>query len=84
MAKKTIGSVLKGKEGKPAYIKIKETVTLKKDSFLDLNNKAAKLAQVKYLLENNFIDEATAEKRQVAITNQPDFVMFDIVMNTED
>lgn len=83
MAKKytTIGSVLKSKDKtKPDYIKVSKNVTLKEGQFLNLENKESQLKTVQFLLENSYIDEATAEKRNAAINKKPDFVRFDVVL----
>lgn len=84
MAKKTIGSIYKGKEGKGDYVKITEDVILKAGTFLNLENKTQKLASVQWLLDNGKIDAAAFEKRTNAINKMPDFVRFDVVLNSED
>lgn len=63
MAKKTIGSIVKGKSGKSDYFKVKGNHTLQDGQFLNLENETSQIAFHKVCLEKNYITEEEADKR---------------------
>lgn len=89
MARKTVGSVTKTKDGRNV-IKISQDVSLKSGQYLNLENEASALARVDYMLQNSIIDEAAAEKARAAIAKTPyvrdvngkkeGFVLFQVVL----
>ncbi len=80
---KTIGSVVKGKEGKPDYIKISQDVTLKAGSFVNLESKASRLASLaKAESEGKLSTEKAAEIR-ASVEKTPDFVRFNLTVSEE-
>ena len=86
-----LGSVMKGQNGKPDYIKVnirdKEgkpgTYVLKDGQFLDLDSKAKQLEDVKFLIENDKIDADTGKYLTEKINKIPDFVRFEIIAKEE-
>lgn len=82
MAKKrrVIGSIVKGKDGKPDYIKIREDVTLRSGQFLNLENKASKIAGIRRALEMDKLSQEVAEKMLAQAEQLPEFVRFEIVL----
>ncbi len=82
-----IGSIVKGRDGKPdyfqAYIKDKEgkpsQYVLKDGQFLDLDSKAKQLADIKFLVENDKIDADTAKYLSDKVAKIPDYVRFEVI-----
>lgn len=82
MAKKrsiTIGSVVKGKNGKGDYIKISRDVTLKEGTYLNLESKADQQKRLTESIENGKLSGDFAQKLQDRVNKIPDFVRFEIV-----
>lgn len=79
MAYKTIGQVLKAKDGGMDYIKINEDVVFKKGDTLSLQNKASKLASIQKGLASGKLTEELAAKLTEQAERQQDFVRFEIV-----
>lgn len=84
MKRKVIGSVVKGKEGKNDYIKVRGTHVLKDGQFLNLESKATQLKR---------LDEAVAAKKltpdlaatiKARINKIPDFVRFEVITLEEE
>ena len=84
MAKKvTVGSVVKGKDGKPDYIKVRGEHILRDGDFLNLESKASQLASLEKGIESGKISEDFAEKIRERLERIPDFVRFEITKFTE-
>lgn len=75
----TIGSIVKGKEGKPDYVKISKDVTLKQGDFLNLESKASQLKSVNEAVQSGKLSGEVAESIIENIEKIPDFVRFQIV-----
>lgn len=69
-----VGTVLRKKDGGGSYIRIKENVSLKKDTILQVQDPREKLDR---LAEAGHMSPDEAEERKARI---PDFVLFDIVL----
>ena len=94
MARRQVGSVMKksedklkfvGPNGKPLpefYIKITEDVNLKKGDFVNLENKALKLASLE--ANKDRMSAETYESALERINKMPDFVQFELIRNTRD
>lgn len=94
MARRQVGSVMKksedklkfvGTNGKPLpefYIKITEDVTLKKGDYVNLENKALKLASLE--ANRDKMSEETYNNALEKINKMPDFVQFELIRNTKD
>jgi hypothetical protein len=94
MARKYVAEVLKTKDdnlrykddkGQPIkefYIKIKQDITLKAGTYLNLENKAVKLASLE--ANKDKMSEEVYEKNLDRINKMADFVVFDIVQTTKD
>lgn len=81
MAKKRldVGAVLKGKEGKPDYIKIDNDITLTKGMFLNLENKAQAIASLESAIADGKLSQEVGDKARERIEkNHPDFKRFSI------
>lgn len=73
----TIGSVLKGKDGKSTYIKINEDVTLKKGQFVNLVDPRK---QHEVLLGLGLISEDQAAKMAERAAQTPEWVKFNLTI----
>ena len=83
MAKRIqVGSIMKGKENKGDYIKITEDVTLKKGDFLNLENKASKIASLNAAIESGKLSQEVGQKLLENAEKMPDFVRFEITKST--
>lgn len=78
-----VGSVVKGKDGKPDYIKIKEDVTLKAGTYLNLESKAVRLASINQAVKDKKMSQEMADKIREGIEKTPDFVRFRVTMKVE-
>lgn len=78
-----IGSVIKGQDGKPDYIKIKEDVSLKAGSFLNLESKASRLAGLEKSVADGKLSEEMAEKIRVNVEKTPEWVRFRVTHKVE-
>lgn len=80
---KNIGSVVKGKDGKPDYIKISQDVTLKAGQFLNLESAAAKKASIQKAMSEGKMSEEAAQKALAVVEKIPAFVRFNLVLVEE-
>jgi hypothetical protein len=71
-----VGSVLKGKDGKPDYIKIEKEMT---PGFYNLESKKTQLDNIDRLEEEGRMDKELADQIREKINNIKDFVRFQIV-----
>ncbi len=78
--RKTIGSVVKGKDGKPDYIKISQDVSLKAGQFVNLESKAAQLASLNKAESDGKLSEEVAAKVRAVVEKKPEWVRFDLVV----
>lgn len=77
---KNIGSVVKGRDGKPDYIKISQDVTLKQGQFLNLESPQAKKASIEKALADGKMSEESAQKALAVVEKIPAFVRFNVVL----
>ncbi len=82
-----IGSVCKAKEdGKPDYIKIRDSVSLSKGQIVRLESKKFQLASLESAVTSGKLTGDVAEKARERIEKIPDWVRFELVtleeMNT--
>ena len=96
MAKKkylTIGSVIKGREGKPDYIKLNSDIVvdimgkkipLKKGQFLNLKSKRERLYRLDRLEESGKLSGEMLEKLRERALAIPDFVRFEVEIVVEE
>lgn len=75
-----VGSILKGKDGKPDYIKIDADVSLKKGEFLELENAKTMSAKADELEASGKISPEIAEKIRERAEKIPAFVRFEITL----
>ena len=79
MAKRIqVGAIIKGRDGKPDYIKVNEDVTLKKGEFLNLESKASKIASLTAAIENGKLSQEVGQKMLEQAEKLPEFVRFEI------
>lgn len=76
--RKVIGSVVKGKDGKPDYIKISQDVTLKAGQFVNLESKKSQLESVEKAEAEGKLSAEVAAKVRAAVEKIPDFVRFNL------
>jgi hypothetical protein len=82
-----LGSVVRGQDGKPDYIKVhikdKEgkpsNYVLRDGQYLNLESKAKQQADLEFLVKNEKIDEKTAKYLKEKIEKIPEFVRFEVV-----
>ena len=74
-----VGSVVKGKDGKPDYIKVSKDITLKQGDFLNLESIAMQLKSLDKAVTDGKLSEDLAEKIRSNLEKIPDFVRFQIV-----
>lgn len=80
----TIGSVIKGQDSKPDYIKITNDVTLKKGQFLNLRSKKQRLESLDAMEASGKLSGEILEKLRERAAKIPDFVRFEIELVTEE
>ena len=81
MARREVGKILKGKDGKPDYVELKEDVS---KGFYSLESKASQLKSLEQAVEDGKISEEVAEKKRENINKMPDFIRFNIVQYTKN
>lgn len=74
-----VGSVVKGKDGKPDYIKISRDVVLKQGDYLNLESKALQTKNVEDAVASGRMSAETAESIMSKVNEIPEFVRFQIV-----
>ena len=74
-----IGSVVKGKEGKPDYIQISNDVILKKGDYLNLESKKTQLESAESAIKAGKLAGDAQAAVLERINKMPDFVRFHIV-----
>lgn len=77
--RKVVGSVVKGKEGKPPYIKIREAISLNAGDFLRLESKKTQLDALEAAAASGKLTGDIVESIRERINKMPDFVLFDVV-----
>jgi hypothetical protein len=75
-----VGTILKGKDGKPDYIKVDNDVTLKKGEFLELESAKTMLAKADELENLGKITPEIADKIRERAEKIPSFVRFEITL----
>lgn len=80
---RTIGSVLKSKDGSGDYIKISQDVTLREGQFVNLVSKASKIASITKAGEEGKLSEDLVEKLLAQAEKMPDFVRFNLEVKEE-
>jgi hypothetical protein len=81
MAKKkrlTVGSIWKGREGKPDYIKIDNDVVLTKGQFVNLETKAQKIKSLKDAIEAGRLSGEGAQKMLERAEKMPEGIRFEL------
>lgn len=80
MARKklTVGSVVKGQNGKPDYIKISRDVVLKQGEYLNLESKKQQLESAEAAHAAGKLSAEILEKIKARLEKMPDFVRFEI------
>jgi len=84
LKRKTIGSIVKGREGKPDYIKVRGAHVLKDGQFLNLESKAQQLANLDAAVAANKMSNETATKIKERVNKIPDFVRFEVITLEEE
>lgn len=83
MAKRiNVGAIIKGKDGKPDYIKVNEDVILKKGEFLNLESQASKIASLNAAIENGKLSAEVGQKLIENAEKMPSFIRFEITKNS--
>lgn len=79
MAKrKTIGSIVKGQNGKPDYIKINSDVVLSKGQYVNLESKAQRIEGIKKAIASGKLSSETGTKMLESAEKIPAFVRFEL------
>lgn len=78
--KRTLGSVVKGRDGKPDYIKMKDDVVLKKDQILNLESAKSQMESLQKAVAAGKLSAETGEKIKDRISKIPEWVRFEITM----
>lgn len=80
MAKKRVqvGSIIKGQDGKPDYIKINNDVVLTKGQYINMENKAQKIAGIKFAISKNKLSDEKGNEMIEKAEKMPDFVRFEL------
>ena len=80
----TVGSIIKGKEGKADYFlvnkSLKEPVVLQAGDILNLESKTAQLASLEAAVSSGKLQPEYGDKARERINKIPDFVRFDVIM----
>lgn len=83
MARKTIGSVIKGKDGKPDYIKISQDVTLKQGQYVNLESKKARLDSLTKAESEGKLSADLVTKIRSILDKEPEFVRFSLTVDVD-
>ena len=75
----TVGDIVKGKDGKPDYIKISNDVVLKRGDFLNLESKASQTKSIETAVKDGKMSEEIATSVMERVNKIPEFVRFQIV-----
>ena len=82
MAKRReIGSVVKGKDGKPDYIKINSDVTLKKGQYVNLESPKQQIESLQAAVESGKLTAEYGEKLLARLEATPDWVRFNLFVS---
>lgn len=84
LKRKLIGSVVKGKDGKPDYIKVRGAHVLKDGQYLNLESKTKQLESLNEAEKAKKISSELAAKIRERISRIPDFVRFEVVTLEEE
>lgn len=76
--RREVGSVVKGRDGKPDYIKISQDVTLKKGQYLNLESKAKQLENLQNAVASGKLSADLGEQIKERIEKMPEFVRFSV------
>ena len=79
-----IGSIVKGKDGKPDYIKMSKDVSLKQGDFLNLESKSSQLKSLEAAIADGKLTGEIGESIKDRLEKIPDFVRFEIVKVSKD
>ena len=79
--RKTIGSVVKGQNGRPDYIKLSTDITLKKGEYVNLESKADQIKSINEGVQAGRLTQERADKMLERAGKIPDFVRFELVYN---
>lgn len=77
--REVIGSVVKGKDGKPDYIKVRSDVKLSQGEFLNLESKSQQASSLEKAVADGKLSEEIADSIRERIEKIPEFVRFEIV-----
>lgn len=84
----TVGSIIKGKDGKPDYLKVnkslKEPVVLMAGDILNLESKVAQLTSLEAAVSSGKLHPEYADKARERINNIPDYVRFDVILSKKN
>lgn len=74
-----VGQIVKGKDGKPDYIKVDNDVTLKRGDYLNLESAASQRKGIEDAMQAGKLSGEVAEKMLEKVNKIPPFVRFEIV-----
>lgn len=74
-----IGSIVKGKDGKPDYLKVSKDVVLKEGDYLNLESKSAQLKSLDEAEANGKLGGDMLQNIRDTVNKMPDFVRFHVV-----
>lgn len=80
----SIGSICKGKDGKPDYLKVYGNHVLKDGQFFNLESKATQLAGLNSPAAVEKIQPDVRAKLIERVNNIPDYVRFEVVSLTKE
>lgn len=75
----TVGSVVKGRDGKPDYIQMSQDVVLKKGEYLNLESKSSQMRSVESAIKDGKLSQEVGESILEKLGKIPDFVRFQII-----
>tara|TARA_R110000868_G_scaffold66014_2_gene196955 strand:- start:1443 stop:1706 length:264 start_codon:yes stop_codon:yes gene_type:complete len=81
MAKKkrfTVGSIIKGQNGKPDYIKINSDVVLTKGQFVNMESKAQKIKSLQEVIASGKLSGEIGNKMLETAEKIPEWVRFEL------
>lgn len=79
-----VGAIVKGREGKPDYLKVYGDHVIKDGQYLNLESKAQQLANLEQALANKKLSADVVEAMKAKVNKIPDFVRFEVVTLVEE
>lgn len=78
--RRVVGSVYKGSDGKPDYIKMSQDVSLREGQYVNLESKASQIAGITKAAAEGKLSQDLATDLLAKAEKIPDFVRFNLVV----